>query len=111
MPTMPIDTTMARDFVSGDITAKAFKTYLRGQIEETMAPPVAGPVAVQAGVREPTFREKVKLILERVKQGTIYTDAWEQVFLIDNLENNDPTHNQIERLEKIWRRYTLTQPK
>ena len=90
---MKIDDSIARDFVRGDITAKAFKSYLAPLLSEE---PSTNPTA---------FAEECKTLLTAAEGDGFAVDDWEHVFLSDNADNTTPSIAQIKRLEKISRRY------
>lgn len=98
---MWVDDKITYEFVNGDITAQAYRTYLRSQMEKRPALPT--PID-EVGFGEPiSFQQKAQTILEHIKNGNFYADNWEKRFLQDNLENNNPTEAQIARMDKMWR--------
>lgn len=94
---MVVDYSIMRDFVAGDITAKAVKSYLKERmVHEGCEVP---------NERNKTFTEMIKIILSAAQADTFIIDGWEKTFLYDNLDTTNPSTNQTDRVAKIWRRY------
>ena len=90
---MQIDEKIAREFVSGDITAKAFRLYLNGLFDKKED--TTGNI---------DFSSMAKEIYDAAQRGKIRLDNWESTFVSDNEDNKNPTEGQFARMVKIHRR-------
>lgn len=96
---MWVDDKITNEFVRGDITSQAYKTYLRSQMEREATKP---KLVVE---HYSSFKEKASNLLDAVVNGNLYADNWERQFLRDNVDNDTPSEAQINRMEKMWKRF------
>lgn len=100
-----VDEKLTFEFMKGDVTAQAYRAYLR-QLFERKA--VVNKVAGGPDELEDTlsFKEKAIAMNEALMQKSWRVDReWERQFIEDNMITDEPSDKQIARLEGLWRRY------
>lgn len=106
---MWVDDKITGEFVKGDITAQAYRAYLRAQMEKNSPITTALSNPIKSDTEAPVpFKQKAQTILEYTMSGNFRTDDWEKQFLQDNVDNDYPSDPQIARLEKMWKRLSMS---
>lgn len=104
---MWVDDRITREFINGDITSQAYKTYLRSQIDkQTPANTAPPPTHLTTDVGPLTeHQEKARIMFEAFKGSNFYASNWEKRFIEDQTRIPNPSPPQAERLERLWEYY------
>lgn len=102
-----VDEKLTFEFMKGDVTAQAYRAYLRQVFERkgAVGKVASGPDEFEY---ELSFKEKAIDMNEALKAGRWRVDReWERQFIEDNIITDEPSDKQIARLEGLWRRYRM----